>query len=115
MLLLAVFLFSVMHLQAQNESKGSLKGRVADTTLHQVLNQATVTILNAKDSSVSTFGLTDDKGFVTGNYIQDVQTKVLTRYALLTFTYNLRNFAAQQKGGPSFYRNRGGGGGPQRF
>lgn len=74
----AVFLFSVMHLQAQNESKGFLKGRVADTTLHQVLNQATITILNAKDSSVSTFGLTDDKGLFAfknvpfGNYILQV-------------------------------------------
>jgi hypothetical protein len=45
---------------------------------------------------------------VTENYIQDVQTKVLTRYALLTFTYNLRNFTAPQKSSPSFYRNKGG-------
>jgi hypothetical protein len=44
---------------------------------------------------------------VTENYIQDVQTKVLTRYVLLTFTYNLRNFAGSlQKGMPSFFRNR---------
>ena len=34
---------------------------------------------------------------VTENYIQDVQTKVLTRYFLLTFTYNLRNTAKQQQ------------------
>ena len=34
---------------------------------------------------------------VTENYIQDVQTKVLTRYFLLTFTYNLRNTIKQQQ------------------
>jgi hypothetical protein len=34
---------------------------------------------------------------VTENYIQDVQTKVLTRYVLLTFTYNLKNFSNQQQ------------------
>ena len=39
---------------------------------------------------------------VTENYIQDVQTKVLTRYALLTFTYNLRNFN-KPKQIPSFF------------
>ncbi len=40
---------------------------------------------------------------VTENYIQDVQTKVLTRYVLLTFTYNLRSANnAQQKKLPAF-------------
>ncbi|WP_153799998.1 outer membrane beta-barrel family protein [Foetidibacter luteolus] len=34
---------------------------------------------------------------VTDNYIQQTQTKVLTRYVLLTFTYNLRNFGAKQQ------------------
>jgi hypothetical protein len=47
---------------------------------------------------------------VTENYIQDVQTKVLTRYFLLTFTYNLKNFNKhQQKQLPTFFdRGRGG-------
>lgn len=34
---------------------------------------------------------------VTENYIQDVQTKVLTRYVLLTFTYKLRHITKQQE------------------
>lgn len=43
---------------------------------------------------------------VTENYIQDVQTKVLTRYALLTFTYNLPNFSKpQQKQLPTFFEH----------
>ncbi|HEY2725972.1 MAG TPA: outer membrane beta-barrel protein [Parafilimonas sp.] len=42
---------------------------------------------------------------VTENYIQDVQTKVLTRYVLLTFTYNLKNFSKpQQRQLPTFNR-----------
>lgn len=32
---------------------------------------------------------------VTGNTIQDVSTRVLTRYFMLSFTYNLRRFGAQ--------------------
>jgi len=40
---------------------------------------------------------------VSDTYIQDVQTKVLTRYFMLTFTYNLRNFSkTQQKQLPNF-------------
>jgi len=46
---------------------------------------------------------------VTENYIQDVQTKVLTRYFLLSFTYKLRNNSkSQQKQLPTF-NNRDGG------
>ncbi len=45
---------------------------------------------------------------VTENYIQDVQTKVLTRYFMLTFTYNLRSFSGQQqKQLPNFNRRDG--------
>jgi hypothetical protein len=31
---------------------------------------------------------------VTGNYIEDAQTRVLQQYFMLTFTYNLKNFGA---------------------
>lgn len=59
---------------------------------------------------------------VTSSYVQDVQTKVLTRYALLTFTYNLRSFNNNQQnnrrggfpGGPGGMPGGGPGGfGPQ--
>jgi hypothetical protein len=36
---------------------------------------------------------------VRENYIQDVETNVLTRYFLLTFTYNIRDFKAGKVGG----------------
>ncbi|HJU45861.1 MAG TPA: outer membrane beta-barrel family protein [Chitinophagaceae bacterium] len=40
---------------------------------------------------------------ITENYIQDVTNKVLTRYALLTFTYNLRRFGGQRM--PGLFRS----------
>lgn len=39
------------------------------------------------------------------NYIQDVQTKVLTRYFLVTFTYNLKNFNKPQRQMPTFFEH----------
>jgi len=34
---------------------------------------------------------------VSGNTVVDSRSNVLTRYFMLTFTYNLRNFAGQQQ------------------
>ncbi|WP_207434026.1 outer membrane beta-barrel protein [Sabulibacter ruber] len=38
------------------------------------------------------------------NLIEDFQTQVLTRYALLTFTYNIRNFGGKVGGTNNFFR-----------
>ncbi|ODS82763.1 MAG: hypothetical protein ABS46_07940 [Cytophagaceae bacterium SCN 52-12] len=45
---------------------------------------------------------------VTETYQQDVISQVLTRYAMLTFTYNLRNFGSRQSGSqqPAFEREQ---------
>ena len=43
---------------------------------------------------------------VTANYIQDVQSKVLQQYFMLTFTYSLKNFG---KAKPTMNRERRGG------
>lgn len=46
------------------------------------------------------------------NYVQQTSNIILKRYAQLTFTYNIRNFAGQQNKMPSFFGGeRGGGGG----
>ena len=44
---------------------------------------------------------------ITENYVQDVQTKVLTRYFLVSFIYNLRKFGQQMP--RMFHRGDGGG------
>ncbi len=54
---------------------------------------------------------------VTESYIQDVQSKVLQRYFMLTFTYNLKNFGVPVKPSTNSENNFGpgtrqGGGGP---
>jgi hypothetical protein len=46
---------------------------------------------------------------VSSNYIQDVQTKVLTKYFVVSFTYNLRKFKGQTNTPPFMKMFRGGG------
>lgn len=41
---------------------------------------------------------------VTGNTIQDVRNNVRTQYIMLTFTYNLRQFAGKQQRMPGLFR-----------
>jgi hypothetical protein len=41
---------------------------------------------------------------ISTNSIQDTKTNVLTRYAMLTFTYNLRKFAGQAQQMPGMFR-----------
>ena len=41
---------------------------------------------------------------VTSNTIVDSRTNVLKQYFMLTFTYNLRNFAGQQQKMPGMFR-----------
>lgn len=48
---------------------------------------------------------------ISANYIQDVETRVLTRYVMLSFSYNLRNFGGKNGGMPNFFGGRNGGGG----
>lgn len=51
---------------------------------------------------------------VTSNYVTDTRSNVLTRYVMLTFTFNLRNFAQGQQGQrhmPGFFGGGMGGGG----
>ena len=49
-------------ISAQNKVNGSIKGKLADTVFKENLSEATVTVLNAKDSSVVSFALANAKG-----------------------------------------------------
>jgi len=46
---------------------------------------------------------------VSSNYIQDLQTKVLTKYFVVSFTYNLRKFKGQTNAPPFMKMFKGGG------
>ena len=52
----------------------------------------------ATDSVATAKNLYNITRNVTETYIEDVQTNDLTRYFMLTFTYNLRNFGTKGKG-----------------
>ena len=71
--LLVVTLIFTAFAQAQ-KADGSIKGKLVDTAARQPLGDATVSVLNAKDSSLTTFTLTNKqgtfeiKGLEIGNY-----------------------------------------------
>ncbi|MGL1636584.1 hypothetical protein ACSTI0_00840, partial [Vibrio parahaemolyticus] len=58
--LLSISLICVLAIQAQNT--GSLKGKLVDTIGKQILKDASVTVIDAKDSSLEVFGLTKQDG-----------------------------------------------------
>ncbi|MDE3252492.1 MAG: outer membrane beta-barrel protein, partial [Bacteroidota bacterium] len=60
-------------------------------------------VLNQNQSSTRT---------INSAQIIDTRTNTLTRYFMLTFTYNLRNFAGQQQNMPGMMRGMFGGGRP---
>src|SRR5437762_2510235 len=93
---------------ANAQTKGYLKGRVADTTSQHVLKQATVSILNANDSSLFTCGLTDDKGLFTfknipfGNYILQI---AFTGYKTRNSTFHLTKDSAALDAGTIYMQS----------
>ncbi|PSJ75162.1 TonB-dependent receptor [Sphingobacteriales bacterium UPWRP_1] len=58
---------------------------------------------NAAEVQIKVYDLLNQNNSLTRNvtetYVEDTQTQVLRRYAMLTFTYNLRNFKAAQNSG----------------
>src|SRR5258706_2384152 len=73
---LALFTFTVLASCAVMAQKtdGSIKGKLTDTASRQAITDATISLINAKDSSLVTFtlstkqGLFEIKGLETGNY-----------------------------------------------
>ena len=81
--IIAIFAFLLFIVSAAKAQKadGSIKGKLMDTTAKQPIPDATVSVLNAKDSSLATFtlsnksGVFEVKGLATGDYRLIVSSK----------------------------------------
>ena len=61
LLIIVVVCFTLTGLMAQT-GKGVVKGKLTDTIYKEVLSEATITVLNPKDSSIVSFVLANTKG-----------------------------------------------------
>ena len=59
--LLLILGLGVLHAQAQSQ-QGKINGQLTDSTTKEAMPAATVVLLNAKDSTVATTAMTDNKG-----------------------------------------------------
>ena len=92
------YTYSGNHADGYNTSIPLLNPSIAKQFLKNKAGELRLTVFdlfNQNQSVVRT---------VTGNTIQDQRTNVLTRYALLTFTYNLRQFAGKQQRMPGLFK-----------
>ncbi len=105
------YTYSGNHAAGYNTSVPLLNPSFAKQFLKDKAGELRLTVFDALNQNQSV------TRSVTGNTIQDTRTNVLTRYAMLTFTYNLRQFAGKQQRMPSPFRGMrppGGAGGGQR-
>ncbi len=83
---LSLFLFALLTAAQAQKADGSIKGKLIDTTAKQPIVDATVSILNAKDSSLATFTLSNKqgafevKGLTEGDYRIVVSSKGYTEF-----------------------------------
>jgi uncharacterized surface anchored protein len=82
-----VVLFQLVSVVAMaQKADGSIKGKLVDTASKQAISDATISVINTKDSSFVTFtlstkqGLFEIKGLLPGNY-----QLVFTHQAYLSF------------------------------
>ncbi|TAE71051.1 MAG: hypothetical protein EAY68_02130, partial [Bacteroidetes bacterium] len=61
-ILFSVVLTCFVSILAQSQNIGVLKGNLQDTLAKQTLKLATINVLDAADSTLITFGLSNDKG-----------------------------------------------------
>lgn len=59
---LFLFLFALMATADAQKADGSVKGKLADSAAKQPISEATVSVLNTKDSSLATFTLSNKQG-----------------------------------------------------
>ncbi|MGB3008241.1 MAG: carboxypeptidase-like regulatory domain-containing protein, partial [Chitinophagaceae bacterium] len=71
---LSLFFFTLLIGAQAQKADGSIKGKLIDTSAKQPINGATISVLNAKDSSLATFtlsnklGVFEVKGLTEGDY-----------------------------------------------
>ena len=109
------YTYSGNHAAGYNTSVPLLNPSIAKQFLKNKAGELRLSIFDLFNQNVSVTRT------ITGNTIQDQRNNVLTRYAMLTFTYNLRQFAGKQQRMPSLLKGMfgkgqrgGGGGGMQR-
>lgn len=62
MLFFLIALAGMQQLNAQPATTGTISGKLIDTSSHQILSAATVSLLNREDSSLLTYTISDNKG-----------------------------------------------------
>lgn len=83
---LSAFLFVILISARAQKADGSIMGKLMDTAAKQPIAGATVSVLNAKDSSLATFTLSgklgafEVKGLVPGNYRVIISSKGYTEF-----------------------------------
>jgi hypothetical protein len=76
-----IVLVLIFSLQAKAQQKMELKGSVADSTSNELLEMATVTVQDNKDSSLITYTLTDKSGaFHLSGVPADKPVRLLVSY-----------------------------------
>jgi hypothetical protein len=89
--LIVFTLFLVMHTEAQRTRYASIKGTVIDSSSHQPVEAATVSIFLAADSSLVNYSITNKKGEYFINEVPQAQTcRLMISYSgLSTYTQDL--------------------------
>ncbi|MBK5272058.1 MAG: carboxypeptidase regulatory-like domain-containing protein, partial [Bacteroidia bacterium] len=77
LLFFALFLFSIS--QAQ-KSDGTIKGKLIDTSANQPISDATISVINTKDSSLAFFTLSDKQGFFEVKGLDSGSYKLVISY-----------------------------------
>lgn len=83
---LSLLLFAVFTAALAQKTDGSIKGKLTDTTAKQPVSDATVSVLNVKDSSIASFTLSNKlgafevKGLATGDYRVVISSKGYMEY-----------------------------------
>ncbi len=87
---LLVLTLSLLSVTQAQKADGSIKGKLVDTASKQPVSDATVSVLNTKDSSLVTFTLTNKQGVFEVKGLTEGEYKlIISHQAYLAFNKNL--------------------------